>query len=177
MEELFYFSTFDLLIKTKYAQEANSLRYATHRSISIDEKKAVESYVLEEVAPKTDYYQKSPSLLLYMGVDVTLAKELKFYRVQNTLKDILDNKAMVDKEVQNVISKSLSNYYFERIGDKLIILRDFIQEDQSDEKIENVFLEISILLEAYNINSGQNIEIKDILPFQAKKFYQQFTQH
>ena len=108
-------------------------------SISIDEKKAVESYVLEEVAPKTDYYQKSPSLLLYMGVDVTLAKELKFYRVQNTLKDILDNKAMVDKEVQNVISKSLSNYYFERIGDKLIILRDFIQEDQSDEKIEKCF--------------------------------------
>ena len=44
-------------------------------------------------------------------------------------------------------------------------------------KSKNVFLEISILLEAYNINSGQNIEIKDILPFQAKKFYQQFTQH
>ncbi len=42
MDELFYFPTFDLLTKIVYAKEANSLRYASHRALTADEKKVIE---------------------------------------------------------------------------------------------------------------------------------------
>ena len=108
MDELFYFPTFDLLIKIVYAVEANSIRYATHRSIKTNEKKVVERYILQEIAPKTEYYTRHPSLLLYMGIDQSLKKELKTYQVKDTIKTIIDRKHNIDEKVQNLISSSLS---------------------------------------------------------------------
>ncbi len=173
MDELFYFPTFDLLIKVVYAGEANSLRYATHRSIKINEKKVVERYILQEVAPKTDYYNRHPSLLLYMGVDVTLKKELKTYQVKDTIKTIIDRKHTIDEKVQNLISSSLSNYYFERLGDKLLSLRRVMENDSGTGEFEKTLKEIKALLQAYNQNSGQDIDIRTILPPEAIKHYRQ----
>jgi len=173
MDELFYFPTFDLLIKIVYAREANSIRYATHRSIKTNEKKVVERYILQEVAPKTEYYDRHPSLLLYMGVDVTLKKELKTYQVKDTIKTIIDRKHSIDEKVQDLISSSLSNYYFERLGDKLLSLRRIMESDAGAEKFENTLKEIKSLLHAYNQNSGQEIDIRTILPPEAIKHYRQ----
>ena len=78
MEEYYYFPSLDLLIKATYSKEANSLRYTSHRGITQDERQTVERYVLTEIGPQTDYYSRSPSILLYVGVDSSLEKELKF---------------------------------------------------------------------------------------------------
>jgi hypothetical protein len=173
MDELFYFPTFDLLIKIVYAGEANSIRYATHRAVKTNEKKVVERYILQEVAPKTDYYERHPSLLLYMGVDVSLKKELKTYQVKDTIKTIIDRKHSIDEKVQNLISSSLSNYYFERLGDKLLTLRRVMESDAGAEAFENTLREIKALLHAYNQNSGQEVDIRTILPPEAIKHYRQ----
>ena len=171
-DELYYFPTFDLLIKVIYAEEANSLRYATHRSTTLPERKVIDKYVLQEIAPKTDYYKRTPSLLLYMGVDATLKKELKAYQVKDTIKSIIENKHEIEKKVQALISSSLSNYYFERLGDKLLSLRKILELELQPDELENLLTEISILLHAYNQNSGQQIGIEEILPHEAVKHFQ-----
>jgi len=173
MDELFYFPTFDLLIKVVYASEANSIRYATHRSIKTNEKKVVERYILQEIAPQTDYYARHPSLLLYMGIDVSLKKELKTYQVKDTIKTIIDRKHSIDQKVQDLISSSLSNYYFERLGDKLLYLRRVMETDLGPVEFEKALKEIKALLHAYNQNSGQDIDIRTILPPEAIKHYRQ----
>jgi hypothetical protein len=164
MEELFYFPSLDLLIKTTYSAYANSLRYATHRSIVADERKVVEHYVLSEVGPKTEYYRRSPSLLLYIGVDASLEKELRFYRLQETIKDVLVQKEALDKQVKDLITKSLSNYYFERVGDELVTLRKLLIEGGEENRIREAFDRIGTLLDAYNENSGQQIAMDNVLP-------------
>ncbi len=172
MDELYYFPTFDLLIKVIYAEEANSLRYATHRDTTLSERKVIDKYVLQEIAPKTDYYKRTPSLLLYMGVDTTLKKELKSYQVKDTIKSIIENKHEIEQKVQALISSSLSNYYFERLGDKLLALRKSMAIDMQPDAFEQLLMEISILLHAYNQNSGQQIGIEEILPREAVKHFQ-----
>ena len=171
MDELFYFPSFDLLIKVIYAQEANSLRYAAHRAIKTNEKKVLERYVLQEFAPKTEYYTRTPSLLLYMGVDVSLRKELKTYQVKDTIKSIIERKHSIDDRVQDLITTSLSNYYFERLGDKLIDLRDILGSEIEYARLENTLKEITTLLQAYNQKSGKKIDIETILPQEAIKHY------
>ncbi len=136
MDELFYFPTFDLLTKIVYAKEANSLRYASHRALTADEKKVIERYILQEVAPKTDYYKRSPSLLLYMGVDLSLKKELKAYQVKDTIRSILNHKQEIEEKVQMLISDSLSAYYFDRLGDRLLELKNLLSGDAEAEAVE-----------------------------------------
>lgn len=175
MDELYYFPSFDLLIKVIYAKDANSLRYATHRDMELSERKVIEKYVLQEIAPKTGYYQRSPSLLLYMGVDTTLKKELKAYQVKDTINSIIENKHEIEQKVQTLISTSLSNYYFESLGDKLLALRKEMDFNIQSERLPHILNEIHILLHAYNQNSGQNIGIEDILPHEAVKHYQHLS--
>ncbi|MBN1465496.1 hypothetical protein JXA02_07030 [candidate division KSB1 bacterium] len=173
MDELFYFPTFDLLIKVIYASEANSIRYATHRVVKPQEKRIVERYVLHEIAPKTEYYTRHPSLLLYMGVDLSLKKELKTYQVKDTIKTIIDQKHSIDQKVQDLISSSLSNYYFERLGDKLLHLRHIMESSLGPVEFEKTVKEIKALLNAYNQNSGQEIDMRTILPPEAIAHYRQ----
>lgn len=175
MNELFYFPSLDLLIKVIYAREANSMRYATHRSMELDEKKIIERYILQELAPETEYYKRTPSLLLYMGVDKSLKKELKTYQVKDTIRNVLEQKNSIDEKVQNLITSSMSNYYFERLGDKLLVLRKILREDFDEQRFEMTLREIHTLLSAYNQNSGQKIQIETILPPEAIKHYQQLT--
>ena len=175
MEELFYFPSFDLLIKIKYAKDTNSLRYSTHRTISFDERKVIDRYILQDVGPKTEFYHRNPSLLLYIGVDLSLEKELRFYRLRDTIKDVLDHKTVVDKEVKELISRSLGNYYFERVGDELVQLRKLCAEHCPAEKIEYSVSKIVTLLDAYNIHTGQKLDIEDILPKEIIKHYLNYS--
>ena len=167
MEELFYFPSFDLLVKIRYAKDTNSIRYATHRAITTDERKIIDRYILSDVAVKTDYYRRTPSLLLYMGVDISLEKELKFYRLHDTIKEALNQKESVDKKVQELISSSLSTYYFERVGDELLKLRKLIRKQASEDEIEGALNVVVTLLEAYNQNSEHPVELRTILPKEA----------
>lgn len=164
MEDFYYFPAADVLIKIVYITEPNSLRYATHRPISLDERQLVEQYILTEVGPKTDYYKKTPSLLLYMGVDISLEKELRYFRLKGTLKDVLTQKANVERQVKDLINTSLSTYYFERVGDELVRLKKLLAEDRNSKSIEEIVYKICTFLDAYNQYSGQNISIESLLP-------------
>ena len=171
MDDLLYFPSFGLVIKIRYAEETNSLRYATNREISEEERKLVESYILNEVGPKTGYYAKYPSILLYMGIERNLDKELKLYQLKDTFKDLIQTKSVIDQNVKHVIAKSLSNYYFERVGDELVKLRTFMESQQTD-KIDESLNRIIVLLDAYNQNTGKDIEIQNILPKEALKLFE-----
>jgi len=175
MNELFYFPTFDLLIKVIYAKAENSLRYVSHRALKVNEKKVLERYILQEIAPKTEYYQRTPSLLFCMGVDSSLQKELKAYQIKDTIKTIMDRKHDIDEKVQDLILSSLSSYYFDRLGDKLLSLRRILEDDTNSHQLEQNLLEIQDLLNAYNQNSGQAINIESILPRKAIEHYHQLN--
>jgi hypothetical protein len=177
MDELFYFPSFDLLIRITYTKETNSLRYATHRPIAFDERKVIDRFILHDVGPKTEFYNSNPSLMLYMGVDLSLKKELRFYRLHDTIKDVLKQKSVVDEQVKDVITKSLSAYYFDRIGDELVRLRKMIDFDTSEDQVEVVLGRIDTLVQAYNENAGENVDIENILPREAIPRYHQLHGH
>ncbi|NOY57710.1 MAG: hypothetical protein GXO75_02095 [Calditrichaeota bacterium] len=171
MDDLYFFPSLNVLIKIVYSKDANSLRYATHRRVSEKERKVIEQYILREYGPQTQYYKRWPSILLYMGIEKNLEKELKYYRLQDTFKEILTSKAQVEKKVKKLISQSLSNYYFERVGDELVKLRQYIMMDNA-EKVDESMNVITVLLEAYNQNSGQSIEITRILPKEVLEHFE-----
>jgi hypothetical protein len=171
MEEFFYFPSFDLLIKTTYAKEANSLRYSSHRPIKINERQSVERYVLTEVGPRTDYYQRTPSILLYVGVDESLEGELKFYRLQGSIKEILEQNSAIDKQVDSLINESLSAYYFDKVGDEILKLKKALATNANSNEIEAIIGSLTTLLSAYNQRSGQQISIYSILPEELAVIY------
>jgi hypothetical protein len=168
MEEYYYFPSLDLLIKATYSKEANSLRYTSHRGITQEERQTVERYVLTEIGPQTDYYSRSPSILLYVGVDSSLEKELKFYRLQGPIKEILKKHTFIDEKVSHVINESLSNYYFEKLGDELLVLRKAIAENDEEAEIQKILTRVNTLLSAYNQRSGKSIALDAVLPKEVK---------
>ncbi|MBN1996770.1 hypothetical protein JW935_04400 [candidate division KSB1 bacterium] len=172
MEELFYFKSYNLLIKAKYSAETNSLRYSTHRPISLDERKVIDRYILNDIAPHTDYYKNTPSLLMYMGVDLSLEKELRNYRLHDTIKDVLIKRNHVEKKVKKLISDSMSQYYFDRLGDELVKFRRVIEHADSEDTIDSYLIRIEKLLDAYNQHSGKSIDLVTILPKEAKEHIQ-----
>lgn len=172
MNDLYYFSSLNVLCKITYAKEANSIRYTTDRSLPANERKTVEQYILENLAHDTDYYDRTPSLLLYMGVNPGLQKYHKQVQVKNTIKDVVHQKMDVDKKVKHLISESLSQYYFDKLGDKLLTLRQNISS-QSDQEADVLILQIRTLLDAYNQNTGQDISLNSILPKEFKDRFEE----
>ncbi len=175
MNELLFFHFVDVVIRVNYGKDTNSIRYTSHRSLLPDERKFVENYLLKEVASKTEYYKRTPSILLYAGVDEKLMRNLKYFQVKNVMKKALNHKFVIDKQVKELISNSLSNYYFEKVGDEIIKLRNLFKKNETDLNLENMLNRISILLHAYNENSGQNINIKNVLPGEVLNHYYQLN--
>lgn len=127
MTELLYFSFSDLMVRVEYGKEANSLRYSSHRKLSFGERVIVEQYLLTNVAVKTEYYKRHPALLVYAGIDAKLIRELNLFHLKNTLKSLADKEKVVNESVSELIHSSLSQYYFDRIGDIIVDLRRGIQ--------------------------------------------------
>ena len=175
MNELLYFSDVDVLLRVNYGIDSNSIRYTSHRSLLYKERKIIENYLLKEIAPKTDYYKRTPSLLLYVGVEKQLVKKLKFFRVKNGMQKALDQKVIIDTQVKDLISQSLSTYYFEKIGDEIIRLRQILKNNCNDFQVEKKLKQIRVLLKAYNENSGRNINIRSVLPKEVLNHYLELT--
>ncbi|MBN1352439.1 hypothetical protein JXJ21_23780, partial [candidate division KSB1 bacterium] len=81
MKELLYFSFSDLLVRVEYSQEANSLKYSSHRDMKFGERVIVEQYLLSNFALKTEYYNRQPALFIYLGVDKKLVKDLNLFHL------------------------------------------------------------------------------------------------
>jgi UTP-glucose-1-phosphate uridylyltransferase len=171
MKELLYFSFADLMVRVDYNKDANSLRYSSHRKISFGERVIVEQYLLTNIALKTDYYKKQPALFIYLGVNAQLGKELKLFHLKNTLKTLVDKEKDVKVSVDNLINQSMLNFYFEKIGDTILTIRQEVENKVID---DDLLLEhkqrLEELVDAYNLYSNEKINVQKVLPTELQKF-------
>lgn len=170
MNELFYFTFADLMIRVEYNADANALRYASHRKLTQEERTLVEQYLLSTVALKTEYYKKHPALFVYLGLERQLVKELNLFHLKNTLKKLADKEKDVDASVEGLISQSMQNYYFEQIGDAIISLRREVEQGRDHRTIAPLRDKMEELVKAYNLYSNQNITIKEVIPVELQPF-------
>ncbi len=186
MKELFYFSFADLMARIEYHQNANSLRYATHRKIAFTERVIVEQYLLANFAPKTEYYQRQPAHFVYLGTDKQLMKALDTFHLQGASRELQEKD--VSDSVSSLISRSMQNYYFEQIGDTILNARRDLAHDEAgftDERrgrtgfsFENTNasrgkrkMKLQALVEAYNFYADQKIAMSEIIPSELKAYF------
>jgi len=175
MNELLFFPKIDVLIRINYGTDTNSIRYATHRAVLANEREVIENYILRKVAPNTDYFNRTPSIMLYAGIEKRLEKNLNVFRIQNLMRNALDHKIVIDNKVREFINQSLGSYYFDKVGDKLLELKNLLKNGFTEEQFEIKLMQLKILLNAYNENTGQNIHIRNILPKEILTLYCQLT--
>lgn len=171
MKELLYFSFADLMVRVDYNKDANSLRYSSHRKISFGERVIVEQYLLTNIALKTHYYKRQPALFIYLGVNTQLVKELKLFHLKNTLKTLVDKEKDVKASVNNLINQSMLNFYFEKIGDTILTIRQEVESEVID---DDLLLEhkqkLEELVDAYNLYSDEKINVQKVLPTELQRF-------
>jgi len=170
MKELLYFSFSDLLVKVEYNKEANSLKYLVHREININERIMVEQYILSHFALKTEYYRRRPALFMYLGVEKKLFRDLNLLHLKNTLKSLLDRDKKIKEQVKKLINQSLSNYYFEQIGDAILALRQEVNTNCRAEFIDESRDKMAKLVEAYNLYSDRKVKLEEIIPQELKSY-------
>ncbi len=174
MKELFYFSFADLMARIEYYQEANSLRYATHRKMTFGERAIIEQYLLTNFAPKTEYYQRQPALFVYLGIDAQLTKDLDLFHLKNTLKELVAKEKDVKDSVSGLINQSMQNYYFEQIGDTILDARRElanVEAGLADERLGGLKMKMEELVKAYNVYTNQKITIDEIIPSELKSYF------
>ena len=174
MEDLLYFTFSKLLVKIEYSKDNNTLTYSSHREISDKERKIIENYILTKIAVKTDYYKRSPSSFVYAGKNISLQRDLKLLRLKKMLKVLAVRDQKAKEEVDELINSSLSNYYFERIGDTLLQIRKQIKNKKTVNvvTIEKTKNDIKELVKAYNLYSDQKITLDRAVPADLKKIFE-----
>ena len=173
MKELLYFSFANLMARVEYHQDANSLRYSTHRKMSHGERVVVEQYILTNIGPKTDYYKRLPAMFVYIGLEAQLVKELNLFHLKNTLKTLVEKEKDVTSSVEGLISQSMQNYYFEQIGDTILAARRGVKNTAGaeDGPLAPLKLKLEELIKAYNTYSEQKITIHEIVPSELKSYF------
>lgn len=164
MKELLYFSSSDLMIQVSYESDLNSLHYFSHRALSFGERVIVEQYLLTNVAVKTEYYKKHPAMLNYNGIDSKLVKELNQFHLKNTIDVLKEKEKEVKGSVKKLIDQSMSNYYFEQIGNTILDLRDNLDDCPSDEILSSYSGKLQQLLDAYNVYADKKVTFDEIVP-------------
>ncbi|RMF70275.1 MAG: hypothetical protein D6743_00475 [Calditrichaeota bacterium] len=164
MKELLYFSSSDLMVQVVYREVDNSLQYYSHRKLSFGERVVVEQYLLTNIAVKTSYYKKHPAAFSYSGVNTQLVKDLNQFHLKNTMKNLQEKEKDVEQAVKNLVDQSLSNYYFERIGETILRLREAAQKPLDKKKIIEYTNRLSELVEAYNAHAEETVSVYDVIP-------------
>lgn len=167
MKELLYFSFSDLLVRVEYSKEANSLKYAAHRDISFGERVVIEQYLLSNIALKTEYYNRYPALFIFLGKDTKLLRDLNLFHLKNTIKFLAGRDKEVKQQVDGLIAKSMSNYYFEQIGDEILTLRRQVNDKYDVDYLQSK-QKMKELVKAYNVYSDKKITIDDVIPVDLK---------
>lgn len=159
MNELIYFQFADLIVRLEYIQDTNSLRYASHRKLIQYERVIIEQYLLAEYAPKTDYYKKHPSFLVHTGPDEKLIKDFNLYKIRGKIKKLDDENAKAVSFANSLISESMKSYYFERIGDVLLEIKQAADEDAAI----IVRSKLDELVQAYNVYADKKITAAELV--------------
>jgi hypothetical protein len=172
MTELFYFAGLDLMIKVEYAPEGNSLRYASHRAMEADERAKAEQYIMAEVAPKTDFHSKHPSIFVYLGTDDRLQKELAHFRQKNDLQSATSTENQIAASVRNLINDSMRTYYTEKIGELLLSARSELKQTRrSRSRLPKLRQQMNDLVIAYNAYSDHKVTLHEIIPSELKPYW------
>ena len=167
MNELFYFAFADLMARVEYDRAANALRYATHRKITSGERMIVEQYLLTSVAQKTDYYKRSPSQFVYLGMEAKLVKYLERFQLQN----MLEKESDVTASVEGLINQSMQNFYFEQIGDTILAMRQELRSGVTPTRVAPLRRKMEELVEAYNHYSDQHLSIVEVIPSELQSHF------
>lgn len=171
MKELLYFASSDVMVQVVYKPQPNALDYYSHRKLSFGERIIVEQYLLNNIAIKTDYYNKHPSMLNYIGINSELVKELNQFHLRNTISGLQQKEKEVEGSVKELIDSSLSNYYFEQIGNVIIDIRNLIKSEYSNSDIELHKNRLLELLDAYNLHSGRELTLRNVLPEELRTIF------
>ena len=172
MKELLYFSFSDLLVKVEYSKETNSLEYASHRDISFGERVVIEQYLLSNIALKTEYYNHCPGSFIYLGKDKKLVRDLNLFHLKNSLKTLAGRDKEVKQQVNDLVARSMSNYYFEQIGDEIVGLRKMVDHNFNDMDFHKTKAKMKELIKAYNLYSHKEISMEDVIPVDLKEVLQ-----
>ncbi|MBN1540941.1 hypothetical protein JW992_02265 [candidate division KSB1 bacterium] len=169
MKNIYYFSSLDLVVRICQSQGKRIIHFTTHRRAEKEELRQVETFIVKQFD-----LQKSPSsvddetvYLLYLGVEESLPPTNSYQMLQGTIKDVISKRQIIDQQVKHLIDTSLSTYYFEKLGEKLITLRRAMHQRAGNQHIEKIIQEIRLLLDAYNLHAGQNMTLDQILPREA----------
>jgi len=124
----------------------------------------IEQHLLNEFAQKVGFYNKDSSLFIYVGVESELHKELSLLHLDNMLKYLVGKEKETEKIVKEVIDVSLTNYYFEQLGDEIRSLRGELKSGQFHKRHSNAKLKMNELLDAYNLHSNQKLTLQEVVP-------------
>ena len=173
MKELLYFSSSDLMIQVSYKKDVNSINYFSHRELSFGERVVVEQYLLTNIAVKTEYYKKHPAMLNYNGIDIRLLKELNQFHLKNTMDTLKKKENKVKDSVKNLIDDSMSNYYFEQIGNMILEIKQAVRRESLDE-IDSASYKnrLEELIDAYNNYSEKKVDFFDVLPSELHNLFE-----
>lgn len=166
LQELFYFTAFDLMIQVEYHSWTNALRYATHRRITVEERLVLEQYLLSKVALRTDFYKNEPSLFVYLGVDSKL--EARKQKYESSDEASIEDRAQ--ESVTAVINAAMQDYYFARIGDALANFRHEVNGKDAKQVIANFKREMNELVDAYNAHAEHKLKMSEIVPQELRVF-------
>ncbi|OQX85342.1 hypothetical protein B6D60_08020 [candidate division KSB1 bacterium 4484_87] len=135
MDELVYFSKFNLLIRATYDGELNAIRYETHRKPTPEEKKSVEVFLISKFAPDTNFHAEPSSSLIFSGVDTVLENDLSEMQFESYVKGLDSRYWELETKVNQLVHGSLRKFYFERLGDKILEFRKQIREENQKKEI------------------------------------------
>ncbi len=171
MNDTIYFSTFNVLVEIEFDDSNNQLFYYSHKLLETNEREAIDFYILNHIAPKTDYF-KGPSVFSYKGVDSGLELNLNRYLFHGIIRDVLKSKLDIDLKVKDLIGHSLTNYYFEKVGEQIIKIKNLFDQ-KNGEKFYYETLNLESLLNAYNQNAETDINLETIVPDVLLKYFKE----
>lgn len=158
------------MIQVSYKKEANCLNYCSHRRLSFGERVIVEQYLLTNIAVKTEYYKKHPALFNYSGIDGNLTRDLNQFHLKNTIKTLKEKDLKVEQSVKDLIDQSMAGYYFERIGNTILEVRQAIKDPLLKKDLTIHKSRLRKLVEAYNTHVEKHVKYCDVIPKELKPY-------
>jgi hypothetical protein len=131
--------------------------------MAINERTGIERYLLENV-PVEIKHPTGISAVHYMGVEEDLVIKLDQIPSQHKRLSVLEKENRVEGAVRDLINQSLSNYYFEQIGNALVEIRRL--SGSLDKSLLRGGLEDKLkeLVDAYNQHTKNKVSVDEIVP-------------
>ncbi len=176
MKELFYFSKSNVMVQVQFSFQANALMFSSHRQLTETERTIIEKYISENVATESKNPRFVNAIIQYSGVDFKLINHLNQFQAvqpftdtdQQYQGDVNPFKSLLSKEVENsvqeLIQTSMSNYYFEKIGNAILEVRRKIAEQPAEAELRDYRIRLEELVAAYNEHASNKVDLKEVLP-------------